>query len=564
MFSYLQHRKNCKIKQQDRANRIASLPAYYSTPLTTQDRSILSTPIGTLASNIRSKEWAPIDVLRAYGKKSILAHEATNCLTEVMIKEMEEYVEGKEFTGPLAGVPISVKDTVGIKGFDYCIGYSSLVNKPAKIDSPLTRLLKDAGCVPYVKTNVPITLLSFESTNDVFGRTSNPHNKAYSPGGSTGGESALLAYGGSRIGIGTDVAGSVRVPAHWAGVYTVRAATGRFMKSMNNTSMAGQEGVLAVYSPMARTNEDLIYFWRSYLAMKPWNYDHHTHPIPWREEEFEAGRSGKLKYAVLRDDGVVTPAPACARALDSVVDVLRESGEEVVELDPKDVPSPYEGLKLASILLNNDGGKTYESFFTSYFEYNDAGVANMSTWFKMPWLFKKFYVWWVRYIQGDELWAGLVDTHWREQTTVEQWKLVSHREDYRYRWHKMLNDLGIDVLLTVPNATPAVPEDGMATAVSSCGYTFLFNLLDYSAGVLPVTKVDAAKDALPATFNIKKLNKIARGAYVHYDAEKMAGLPVGVQIVGKRLDEEKVLGVMERVEALLEKKGEKYELLEVD
>ena len=80
-------------------------------------------------------------------------------------------------------------------------------------DSALIRLLKDAGAVPFVKTNVPITLLSFESTNDVFGRTTNPHSKDYSPGGSTGGEAALLAYGGSRLGIGTDVAGSVRAPA---------------------------------------------------------------------------------------------------------------------------------------------------------------------------------------------------------------------------------------------------------------------------------------------------------------------------------------------------------------
>ncbi|KAF3934163.1 Acetamidase [Dactylellina cionopaga] len=539
MLPYLQHRRNCQKKQAERANRISSLPSIYSTPLTAQDRSILSTPIGTLAANIRKKEWNPVDVLRAYGKKTILAHEKTNCLTEVMIGEAEEYVQTKELDGPLAGVPISVKDTVAIKGWDYCIGYSSLVGRPAKADSPLTRLLKDAGCVPYVKTNVPITLLSFESTNDVFGRTSNPHNKGYSPGGSTGGESALLAYGGSRIGIGTDVAGS-------------------------STSMSGQEGVLAVYSPMARTLEDLIYFWRSYFEMKPWTYDHHTHPIPWREEEFEAGRSGKLRFAVLRDDGVVNPSPACARALSTVVDTLRSAGEEVVELDVSEVPSPYETLKLASILLNNDGGKTYESFFTSWFEYNDAGVAKMSRWFKTPWLIKKLYVWWVRYVQKDEMWAGLLDTHWRAQTTQEQWVLVSKREEHRGAWHSFLNERGIDILLTVPNATPAVPEDGMSTAIAACGYTFMFNLLDYSAGVLPVTKVDPAKDQLPGNFNLNKLNGIARGAMVHYDATKMAGLPVGVQIVGRRLEEEKVLGVMERIESLLEENGEKYELLEVD
>lgn len=142
---------------------------------------------------------------------------------------------------------MSLKDTINVAGYDSCIGYSKWVNKPAAHDSPVIRLLKDAGAVPFVKTNVPITLLSFESTNDVFGRTDNPHVAGYSPGGSTGGEAALLAMGGSRIGIGTDVAGSVRVPAHYSGIYTLRCSTGRFPRWGNVTSMAGQEGVMAVY-----------------------------------------------------------------------------------------------------------------------------------------------------------------------------------------------------------------------------------------------------------------------------------------------------------------------------
>lgn len=78
-----------------------------------------------------------------------------------------------------------------------------------------------------MKTNLPVTLLSFESTNDVWGRCTNPHNPNYSPGGSTGGEGALLAYGGGRIGIGSDVAGSVRAPAHFSGIYSLRCSTGR-------------------------------------------------------------------------------------------------------------------------------------------------------------------------------------------------------------------------------------------------------------------------------------------------------------------------------------------------
>jgi len=177
-------------------------------------------------------------------------------------------------------IEYSTQKTVGVQGWDGCIGYSAWVGKPAEKDSALVRLLRDAGAVPFVKTNVPITLLSFESASDVFGRTTNPHHSAYSPGGSTGGEAALLAYGGSRIGIGTDVAGSVRVPAHYSGVYTIKASVGRFVKTGSSTSMPGQEGVAPVYSPMARTLEDLDFFWKAVVSMRPWDYDPSVNLLP--------------------------------------------------------------------------------------------------------------------------------------------------------------------------------------------------------------------------------------------------------------------------------------------
>jgi Asp-tRNA(Asn)/Glu-tRNA(Gln) amidotransferase A subunit family amidase len=88
--------------------------------------------------------------------------------------------------------------------------------------------------------------------------------------------------------------------------------------------------------------------------------------------------------------------------------------------------------------------------------------------------------------------------------------------------------------------------------------------LDYTAGILPVTHVNRTLDQLPISFNFKKLNGVAKGAYKHYDAIKMEGLPVGVQVVGQRLQEEKVLALMARCEDALEKNGVKYDLLEVD
>lgn len=228
-----------------------------------------------VVNNVQIGKWTPLQVLRSYGKRALEAHKATNCLTEIMIDTAEEQAQQSiNKTGPLAGMPVSVKDTVAVQGYDACIGYSAWSGKPIQKDSALVRLLRDAGAIPFVKTNIPITLLSFESASDIFGRAKNPYNKNYSPGGSSGGEAALLALGGSRIGIGTDVAGSVRVPAHYSGVYTIRASAFRFLKTGNMTSMPGQEGVPAVNSPMAKTLEDLETFWKAIFSMKPWTYDH--------------------------------------------------------------------------------------------------------------------------------------------------------------------------------------------------------------------------------------------------------------------------------------------------
>ena len=247
----------------------------------------------------------PVDILRTYGKVAIRAHEKTNCLTEILLPEAEQWAESEiNLKGPLAGIPVSLKDSIAVRGFDVSAGYSINTGKPYAKDGTMVRLLKDAGAIPYVKTNLPVTLLSFESTNDVWGRTTNPHNYKYSPGGSTGGEGALLAFGGGRIGIGSDVEGSVRAPAHFSGIYSLRCSTGRWPKMGNNTSMPGQEGVASIFGPMTRTLEDLVYFSKSILQMRPWTYDHSVHPMPWRQEQADEIRgTEKLRIGVLRTDG---------------------------------------------------------------------------------------------------------------------------------------------------------------------------------------------------------------------------------------------------------------------
>ncbi|KAI1074892.1 amidase [Whalleya microplaca] len=557
-LDYLQHKRDCKFKQNERAERIQALTQCRG-PFTALDRDIVNKPIEELVQDVHKSTLQPIDILRTYGKVALKAHEKTNCLTEVMVSAAEGWVNDGSINlkGPLAGIPISLKDTIVVGGFDATVGFSSFVGNKQPEDGPTVRLLKDAGAVPYVKTNLPITLLSFESTNDVWGRCTNPHNNKYSPGGSTGGEAALLALGG-RIGIGSDVAGSVRAPAHFSGIYSLRCSTGRWPKAGFATSMPGQEGVPSVYSPMARTLNDLTYFTRSIVGMQPWKYDPTVHPIPWRSEvEKEYAAKSKFRVGVMRTDGVVDPSPACLRALEKTEAALRLAGHEIVEIDP---PSPYEALYLGAHLLNADGCQMFKSFFR-FGEWDDPGADQMDWLMRLPRPFKFIYYLWVKYIRRDDVWAGLIKD-WREKTAFENWKLVAKREAYKNKWFDWWNSVDIDFMLTPPNATPAVPHDGMKEAVSSCGYTFLFNILDYTCGCVPITHVDKDLDKLPATFNIKKLNGVAQGAYKLYDAEAMHGLPVGIQVVGRRLEEEKVLAIMKRVEEAL---GEdKYRQLDID
>ncbi|EQB55180.1 amidase [Colletotrichum gloeosporioides Cg-14] len=557
-LDYLQHRRDCKFKQSERADRISRLTAYQG-PFSSQDRQILDRPIGELVQDVHRTVLKPIDILKTYGKVALKAHERTNCLTEIMISDAEKWVEDGSINmkGPLAGIPVSLKDTIVVGGYDTTVGFSSFVGNKTPLDGPVVRLLKDAGAVPYVKTNLPITLLSFESTNDVWGRCKNPHNTKYSPGGSTGGESALLAMGG-RIGIGSDVAGSVRAPAHFSGCYSLRCSTGRWPKLGFCTSMPGQEGVPSVYSPMTRTLDDLRYFTRAVVGMEPWKYDYSVHPLAWRDDvEKEFLEKPRLRVGVMRTDGVVDPSPACRRALEMVEVALRKDGHEIVEISP---PSPYEALKTAALALNADGCKMFDSFFRAG-EWNDPGAAQMKFLMNLPGPLRYAYYLWVKYVRRDAMWADLI-RDWRPQTAFENWKLVARREAHRLDWFNWWNKVEVDFLITPPNATPAVPHDGMKEACSSCGYTFLFNLLDYTAGVIPVTHVDKDLDQLPADFNIKKLNGIAQGAYKLYNAKDMHGLPVGVQVVGRRLEEEKVLSIMKRVEDALG--DDKYKLLEID
>ena len=138
-------------------------------------------------------------------------------------------------------------------------------------------------------------------------------------------------------------------------------------------------------------------------------------------------------------------------------------------------PSPYDALKIASRLLLADGGKTATGPI-NFFESNDAGMVEAMRMFRLPSFIRSIYTWYVRYIRGDKTYAGLLEG-WHEKSVTEFWPLVAKREAYKLKWWEFWKDAELDFVLTVPNALPAVPHGGMKNGFSSCGYSFLFNLV---------------------------------------------------------------------------------------
>lgn len=231
-----------------------------------------------MASECNAHTISPDAVLHAYGKRALLAQDATNCLSDILIDNAESSMSKR--SGTLSGVVVSIKDCIDIAGYDTTLGFSSRTGKPATTSAPLIRLLRDAGAVIHVKTTVPTGLLSFETSSDVFGETLNPYNPAFSPGASTGGGAALVAYQGSMVEVGTDIGGSTRFPSAYCGVYSVKSSVGRFPSEGCVPCMEGQEAIPTVTSPIARTLDDLREFWKRVVEMQPWLYDHTVRALP--------------------------------------------------------------------------------------------------------------------------------------------------------------------------------------------------------------------------------------------------------------------------------------------
>ena len=163
-----------------------------------------------------------------------------------------------KLVGPLHGLPISVKDSFHVPPYPVSIGLSLYATEPAKEEAPLITAMREMGAILYVKTNVPTGMSMCETINRIWGETQNPWG--FSPGGSSGGEGALVSMKGSPLGIGTDLGGSVRMPAGFCGLYGVKPTVHRLSMRGHRTSLPGVDMISATCGPVARSLDDIKLF----------------------------------------------------------------------------------------------------------------------------------------------------------------------------------------------------------------------------------------------------------------------------------------------------------------
>jgi len=344
-------------------------------------------------------------------------------------------------------------------------------------ESLIVKDLRSMGAVLYVKTSVPHTLMSGETVNNIVGFTQNPKNRFLSCGGSSGGEGALIGIRGSPIGFGTDIGGSIRIPAAFNGLFGIRPSGGRLPYEGMANSMDGQNSILSVVGPLATTPQSLTMMVSAILSKEPWLHDPLVLDLPWRDAAYGLVKrnTAQLTFAVLRDDGVVTPNPPVARAVSVVVDALKAAGHKVIDW----TPPPHKDVNdIAGQSWLFDGGKDVHTAFAL------SGEPPVP---QVEWVYGKE--------PSTEQPASVIAA-----VNVAKRKM---QKTYMEYWNSTAELTGtgkpVDAVLAPLAPFPAARKE----TYKYVGYSMWVNMLDYTSVVVPVTNVDKSVDQAYKDFTPK-------------------------------------------------------------
>jgi Asp-tRNA(Asn)/Glu-tRNA(Gln) amidotransferase A subunit family amidase len=295
-----------------------------------------------LAALIRTREVSPVEVVETYLRRIERVNPKLNAIVTLapdaldLAREAESAIMRGDEVGMLHGVPITIKDTIETKGLKTTSGSRLRAQHVPHEDALAVARLRAAGAIILGKTNVPEMAIPYECENPVFGRTNNPHDVERTSGGSSGGEAAAISACLSPAGLGSDLSGSIRVPAHFCGIFGLKPSVGRTPSSGHIPSASWPLSHGAAMGPMARHVEDISLLLKVLTAM--------SFPAPVKMPQ-RASLSGlRVAPCVFGSDDAVTDETL--QAIQAVMCELGKAGLVIVEEEPP-------GLERAAALWLN-------------------------------------------------------------------------------------------------------------------------------------------------------------------------------------------------------------------
>jgi len=434
--------------------------------------------------------------------------------------------------GPLCGLPTTVKENLDLEGTDCTMGLAHRQGQPSERDAVFVGCLRAAGAVVLGKTNVPQLMLAQETENALFGVTKNPWNLERVPGGSSGGEAAAIATGMVPCGVGTDIGGSIRIPCHFTGITGLKPTLDRWSNRGSNGAILGQEVVRSQIGPMARSVDDLRRLLDALDPVEMAALDPNVPPLPLGEAPDLQG----LRVGFYEDDGYLTPTRGIRRAVRRACAVLEDAGACLVHLPP---PDQGEALYLWLAAISSDGGATLDQRLAG--EAISPQLRLSRRMLAVPATARKAGAALLERM-GDRRTARLLREAGRKPVET-LWALTERRTELKRAEFDAWNAAEVDAMVCPPHSAPALGHRESGDFALSLSYPFRYSLLNFPAGVVPVTRV-TPEDVEPAP---KTRDRVER-KLAEID-QQSPGLPVGVQVVARPYREEVALAVMAAVEA---------------
>ena len=430
------------------------------------------------------------------------------------------------------------------------MGVCSRAEKVSEFDAVSVRLIKDQGGIPFVKGNLSEVCANTFWNNEVWGLAKHPLNNDRTPGGSSGGDAAMLADGVSPFALGTDFGGSIRIPSNFCGI------TG-FVPTMERQSIRGlswyvqQDGIYIrpnkpVIGPMGRWVDDLVDGMKCLFSENLAEYDTSIPKMPFDQESFDQTCNKKLKVGIISNIAEIwSPGPASKRALNICIDKLKDAGHEIIEFEMVDLKQNY--LSWVDALLNEAMPLIYDHMY----EVGDKLSVNLHTLLFMfnslPKFMTQTFSFIARMLGLTRLAEILNICHVKDIDQIVALNKV--RYTFAQEVTKTYVDLGLDCILVHGFPIAAYKIDDAPECMNFAGTHMLFNHLQYPSGALPVTTVEEGEDSYD-----NPLYKDNTTTAFGYTAKDSVGMPVGVLVGAMSWKDEKALAAMKVIEDLIKQK----------